>query len=97
MAIGPDCRHEIVGVRPGEKIHEEMITLSDSISTYNLGTYYSILPYKLLWKLEDYVHHFKATRVEDGFSYNSGKNDQWLSVEDIRTLIKEHVDPDFSI
>jgi len=97
MAIGPDCRHEIVGVRPGEKIHEEMITLSDSISTYDLGTYYSILPYTLLWKLEDYVHHFKATRVEEGFSYNSGKNDQWLSVEDIRTLIKEHVDPDFTI
>lgn len=97
MAIGPDCRHNIVGVRPGEKIHEEMITLSDSLSTYDLGTYYSILPYSFLWKLEDYVHHFNATRVEDGFSYNSGKNDQWLSVEDIRTLIKEHVDPDFSI
>lgn len=97
MAIGPDCRQEIVGIRPGEKIHEEMITLSDSPSAYDLGPYYSILPYTLLWKLEDYVRHFKATRVEDGFSYNSGKNDQWLSVEDIRTLIKEHVDPDFSI
>ena len=96
-AIGPDCRHEIVGIRPGEKIHEEMITLSDSPSTYDLGTYYSILPYTLLWKLEDYVRHFKATRVKDGFSYNSGKNDQWLSVEDIRTLIKEQVDPGFSI
>ena len=96
-AIGPDCRHEIVGIRPGEKIHEEMITLSDSPSTYDLGAYYSILPYTLLWKLEDYVRHFKATRVKDGFSYNSGKNDQWLSVEDIRTLIKEQVDPGFSI
>jgi UDP-N-acetylglucosamine 4,6-dehydratase (inverting) len=96
-AIGPDCRHEIVGIRPGEKIHEEMITISDSLSTYDIGTYYSILPHTVLWKLEDYIHHFKAARVEDGFSYNSGKNDQWLSVEDIRNLIKQHVDPDFSI
>ena len=96
-AIGPDCRHEIVGIRPGEKIHEEMITLSDSLSTYDLGAYYSILPHTVLWKLGDYIHHFKAARVEDGFSYNSGKNDQWLSVEDIRNLIKQHVDPDFSI
>jgi len=97
MAIGPDCRHEIVGIRPGEKIHEEMITLSDSPSTYDLGAYYSILPYTLLWKPEDYIRHFKAVRVKDGFSYNSGENDQWLSVEDIRTLIKEHVDPTFSV
>ena len=96
-AIGPDCRHVIIGMRPGEKIHEEMITSSDSLSTYDLGDYYSILPYTLLWNLEEYTHHFKAARVEDGFSYNSGKNDRWLSVEDIRTLVKEHVDPNFSI
>jgi UDP-N-acetylglucosamine 4,6-dehydratase len=97
MAIGPECRHEIVGIRPGEKIHEEMITTSDSLSTYDLGTYYSILPYRLSWKQDDYIHHFKATRVKEGFSYNSGENDQRLSVEDIRTLIKMHVDPTFSV
>jgi hypothetical protein len=67
------------------------------LSTYDLGTYYSILPYRPSWKPEDYIHHFKAVGVKEGFSYNSGENNQRLSVEDIRALIKEHVDPTFSV
>lgn len=92
MAIGPDCEYPVVGIRPGEKIHEEMITSSDSFSTYDLGEYYVILPQLPGWKLDDYIKNFKAKKVAEGFNYSSGSNDQWLSVEEIRGLIKEHVD-----
>jgi UDP-N-acetylglucosamine 4,6-dehydratase (inverting) len=94
-AIGPDCDHEIVGIRPGEKVHEEMITSSDSFTTYDLGKYYVILPQAANWSLEEYVQHFKAVKVPAGFNYNSGTNEDWLNVEEIRSLIKEHVDGSF--
>lgn len=97
MAIGPDCEHRVIGIRPGEKIHEEMITSSDSFSTYDLGKYYTILPHGMNFKTADFIDQFKAKRVELGFRYNSGENDQWVSVEDLRKLIKEHVDPTFTI
>jgi UDP-N-acetylglucosamine 4,6-dehydratase (inverting) len=94
-AIGPNCRHEIVGIRPGEKIHEEMITASDSFSTYDLGKYYAILPQLYSWNLNDFIKHFNAKKVKPGFNYNSGENTEWLSVEEIRALIQQHVDADF--
>ena len=96
-AIAPECRQEIVGIRPGEKVHEEMITSSDSFSTYDLGKYYVILPLTSNWDLQEYVDHFGAVKVKEGFNYNSGTNSQWLSVNEIRELIKEHVDPEFEI
>jgi len=96
-AIGPDCRQEIVGIRPGEKVHEEMITASDSFTTYDLGKYYVILPQASNWELNDYIDHFKAVKVSEGFNYNSGTNTEWLSIKEIRSLIKEHVDGDFEI
>jgi UDP-N-acetylglucosamine 4,6-dehydratase (inverting) len=96
-AIGPDCKHEIVGIRPGEKIHEEMITTSDSFSTYDLGKYYAILPQVPRWSLDEFIAKFNAKKVPEGFNYNSGQNTQWLSVEELRTLIKEQIDPTFSI
>jgi UDP-N-acetylglucosamine 4,6-dehydratase len=94
-AIGPNCRQEIVGIRPGEKIHEEMITASDSFSTYDLGKYYAILPQLHSWSLDDFMQHFNAKKVKPGFNYNSGENTEWLSVEDIRNLIKQHVAAEF--
>ena len=97
MAVGPDCRHEIVGVRPGEKIHEEMITSSDSFYTYDLGRYFAILPQMDRWSMEHFIEHFNAVKVKPGFHYNSGENTEWLSVEEIRELIKEHVDPAFEV
>lgn len=96
-AIAPECEHKIIGIRPGEKVHEEMITSSDSFSTYDLGKYYAILPQVTIWNLEEYLKHFNAIKVPVGFQYNSDKNIEWVSVEDLRRLIKEHVDPDFSI
>jgi UDP-N-acetylglucosamine 4,6-dehydratase (inverting) len=94
-AIGPDCKQEVVGIRPGEKIHEEMITSSDSFSTYDLGKYYGILPQVPRWSIGDFIDNFKATKVEQGFRYNSGENSEWLTVDDIRRLIVEHIDPTF--
>lgn len=94
-AIGPECEKPVIGIRPGEKIHEEMITDSDSFYTWDLGKYYTILPSLLKWKLEDFVSHFNAVKVPFGFKYNSGENTDWETVDGLRQLIKEHVDASF--
>jgi UDP-N-acetylglucosamine 4,6-dehydratase len=94
-AVGPECAKQVVGIRPGEKIHEEMITESDSFYTWNLGKYYTILPTTHKWKLNDFVANFNATKVSEGFKYNSGENTEWETVESLRSLIKEHVDLTF--
>ena len=96
-AICPSCEKPEVGIRPGEKIHEEMITSSDSYYTYDLGKYYTILPATHKWKLEDYIKKFNASKVKKGFEYNSGTNTEWESIETLRSLIKEHVDPSFEV
>ncbi len=96
-AIGPNCEHKIIGIRPGEKIHEEMITASDSFFTYDLGKYYVILPQTPMWNTEDYVKHFSAKLVPQGFAYNSGTNDEWETIDTLRSLIKQHVDPSFEV
>ncbi len=96
-AIAPECKQETVGIRPGEKLHEEMITMSDSFNTWDLGKYYAILPQKTNFKLEDFVSRFKAKKVTEGFSYNSGENDEWETIESLRSLIKEHVDSNFKL
>jgi UDP-N-acetylglucosamine 4,6-dehydratase (inverting) len=90
-AIGPECRQEVVGIRPGEKIHEEMITASDSFNTVDLGRYYAILPGAGNYTLDEYCARTGARRVEPGFAYDSGSNPQFLSVEQLRVLIEEHV------
>ena len=94
-AIGPNCDMPNVGIRPGEKLHEEMITSSDAMNTWDLGKYYVILPQRTIFKLDDFGSNFEAKRVPEGFCYNSGTNHEWETVSSIRTLIKEHVDPDF--
>jgi UDP-N-acetylglucosamine 4,6-dehydratase len=96
-AIGPECEKPEVGIRPGEKVHEEMITSSDSYYTYDLGKYYTILPATHKWKLEDYIKQFNAVKVKKGFEYNSGDNTEWETVDTLRALIKEHVDPTFEV
>lgn len=94
-AIGPECEHKVIGIRPGEKIHEEMITTSDSFFTYDLGKYYAIVPQTTIWNIEDFIKEFNAKKVEEGFKYNSGDNTEWETVESLRELIKMHVDADF--
>ncbi len=94
-AIAPSCEKKIVGIRPGEKVHEEMITEADSFTTVDLGKYYAILPQVPNWKLDDFKTGFNAKDVEIGFKYNSGTNDEWLTIEQLRSLIRVHVDADF--
>lgn len=96
-AIGPECDHPVVGVRPGEKIHEEMITSSDSFNTVYLGHYYAILPQSGRFTKEQYCQETSANLVAQGFSYNSGSNPEFLTVEQIRQLIREHIDPSFAV
>jgi UDP-N-acetylglucosamine 4,6-dehydratase/5-epimerase len=95
-AIGPDCKVKLIGIRPGEKVHEEMITSSDSFTTYDLGKYYAILPQVTNWDINEYVEHFKAKKVPQGFQYNSGENKEWVNAAQLRDLIRLHVDPDFN-
>ncbi len=96
-AIGPKCKHEIVGIRPGEKIHEEMITSSDSYTTYDHGLYFTIIPQVPIWNVEDYIKEFNANKVPLGFNYNSGENKKWLDVSELRNLIKKYIDSNFNI
>ncbi len=95
-AIGPECEKPVIGIRPGEKIHEEMITSSDSFFTYDCGRYYAILPQVPRFNLEEFISHHGAKKVEQGFHYNSGDNHEWVGVEEMRSLIKEFVDPTFT-
>lgn len=90
-AVAPDCRQEVIGIRPGEKIHEEMITSSDSFYTYDLGKYYTILPSVPKFSINEYIKFFSAKKVIEGFNYDSGTNTEWETIESLRQLIKNHL------
>ena len=90
-AIGPECKQEIIGIRPGEKIHEEMITSSDSFTTYDLGKYYVILPQTTFLVLSKFKEKHDAKKVDEGFNYNSGENEDFLSVSDLKELINKNI------
>jgi len=95
-AIAPECKIEIIGIRPGEKLHEEMISETDAMNTIDLGKYYAILPSvsDRLTK-EDYKRHHNATEVKFGFSYSSDKNSDWETEETISMKIDKYItDPE---
>lgn len=97
-AIAPNLPQVEVGIRPGEKLHEEMITETDSLHTIDLGRYYAILPsVSYNYTQSDYMKHHNAGLVTPGFHYSSDKNDEWETVETIRHKIKEFVDPNFEV
>ncbi|MEZ0390725.1 MAG: polysaccharide biosynthesis protein, partial [Pseudobdellovibrionaceae bacterium] len=96
-AVAPNCKTEVVGVRPGEKIHEEMITETDSLNTFDCGKYYVINPGVPVWDEAAWSKKFNAKKVPQGFKYNSGMNTEWLTIDEIRRLVKTHVDPSFSV
>jgi UDP-N-acetylglucosamine 4,6-dehydratase len=93
-AIGPHCDKPVTGIRPGEKIHEEMITSSDSHTTFDLGPYYVILTNDA-HVLNKYQTADSCTAVPSGFAYNSGSNPDFLNVDQLRNLIRAHVAPNF--
>jgi UDP-N-acetylglucosamine 4,6-dehydratase (inverting) len=90
-AIAPDAKQEMIGIRPGEKIHEEMITASDSFNTVDMGDYYVILPVSAEYTVEEYCARRNGKPVAPGFAYDSGSNSDFLTVEQLRALIDEHV------
>lgn len=93
-AIDANCTKEIVGIRPGEKLHEEMITETDAYNTIEFDDYFVILPSMRLWDVDKFIQTFAGRRCPEGFSYNSGTNHDWLSVEQLRELIRAYVDPE---
>jgi len=95
-AIGPSCKKEIVGIRPGEKLHEEMITESDSPSTVDLGNYFAITSTSDLRVLNRYINELGAAKVSENFRYDSGNNTDFLTPERIRKLVIQHIKEDFS-
>jgi UDP-N-acetylglucosamine 4,6-dehydratase len=90
-AIAPNCKKELIGIRPGEKIHEKMITANDALNTIEFEGYFVIMPSFPLWDIEKFKSHFGGKHCPDGFCYNSGTNSEWLTIEQLRTLIKDHV------
>lgn len=97
-AIAPNLPQVEVGIRPGEKLHEEMITATDALNTIDLGRYYAILPsVSFQHTRQDYVDHHNGKPVPDGFHYSSDKNEEWETVETMREKIKEFVDPNFEV
>jgi UDP-N-acetylglucosamine 4,6-dehydratase len=99
-AIGPDCEKPVVGIRPGEKIHEEMVTSTDALQTLTTDRHYIITPNLKRGPAETmkmYTEHHKGVPVQSGFAYNSGTNTEWMTVAEIRAMIRLHVDPTFDI
>lgn len=99
-AIAPNLKQIEVGIRPGEKLHEEMITVTDSLNTIDIGDYYAILPTMTFTgnrTKSDYIKHYNGVPVPEGFHYSSDKNAQWETVESMRENIIKYVDPNFKV
>ena len=97
-AVAPGCKIKVVGIRPGEKLHEELITNTNSQNTIDVGRYYAILPsVSYTFTDKQYIEHHNADRVEFGFKYTSGNNSDWETVDSLRDLIKLHVDSNFQV
>jgi len=96
-AIGPECEQKIIGIRPGEKVHEEMITATDSFNSLEFDTHFVIMPSISLWDIKEYQIANRCRRCKPGYAYNSGTNDEWLSVNDLRRLIRDHCDSSFDV
>lgn len=91
-AIAPDIPQVEVGIRPGEKLHEEMITATDSLNTIDLGKYYAILPsitFNGKRSKDDYIKHYGAKPVPEGFHFSSDSNESWETVETLRQKIEQ--------
>lgn len=88
-AIDSTCEIQVVGIRPGEKLHEEMISASDSFNTFELKDHFVILPAKPNFSIDLFLQKFKAKRVAEGFSYNSLDNSQWETIESLKDKISK--------
>ena len=89
-AVAPNCKVKYIGIRAGEKIHEEMISVSEGQNTIDLGKYYSILPSFSDYSIDEYIKKYGGKKVKNKFLYNSLENNDYLSVQQIKNLIKNH-------
>ena len=97
-AIAPNIPQKEVGIRPGEKLHEEMITVTDALDTIDLGKYYVIMPsVSFNVSREDFMRHHDAKLVPEGFHYSSDTNEEWETIDSMRAKIKQFVDPNFVV
>lgn len=87
-AICPKCELRVVGIRPGEKIHEELIAESDSLNTVDCKKFYIIAPISGLIEIDDIIKRFGGKRVKKGFHYSSATNIQWLKVDELIKIIR---------
>ncbi len=94
-AVAPGVPREVVGIRPGEKLHEDLITRTDALNTLEFPGHFICLPSLTQEHIDGYALESGGVRCTPGFRYNSGKNEEWLSVEELRALIVRHVDPAF--
>ena len=94
-AIGPNCEKKVIGIRPGEKVHEDLITPAESFSTIDIGNFYAILPHPEYHLGRHDAKFPQCKKVPQGFQYNSGTNKNFLSIDELRELIKEHIDEKF--
>jgi len=94
-SIGPNCKIKFTGIRPGEKVHEEMITEDDSLNTLENSKYYIILPRLDKKEIKNYKLKLKAKKVKKRFSYNSLNNKFFLKISEIQDLIKINIDSKF--
>ncbi len=96
-AIAPRAKLKTIGIRPGEKLHEDLITETEALHTIEFDGTFVILPATPLWNVEQFVKEFGGKKCPDRFRYSSGTNSQWLTVDDLRRLVREHVDPAFEV
>lgn len=89
IAVAHAARHEIVGIRPGEKLHEQMISPEDACHTYDYGDHYKILPAIHDWSM-DPERIKNGQKVASDFSYCSDNNTDWMSLETLRTWIAQN-------
>jgi FlaA1/EpsC-like NDP-sugar epimerase len=85
-AINPQAKLKVIGIRPGEKIHEEMISLEDSMYTYEYDSHYKILPQIHEWSI-DPMRIGIGKRCAENFRYSSGTNTEWMTVEQLQKWI----------
>ena len=95
-ALAPEMPTKIIGIRPGEKLHEEMITVTDALNTVEFDRYFVILPAAPPdWDIQKFIQDSNSSPgelVSDQFSYNSGTNKKFLSTKELRLLIKTELD-----
>lgn len=88
-AVAPECRTKVIGIRPGEKLHEIMITPDDSYYTVEFDSYYAIQPAANWWNQESYIAETGGRRVAEGFQYSSDRNEQWMTPEDLIQILRQ--------